>query len=177
LPIAWVERIFTVLSARYGKQFADMWAGQNTAAIKAVWSDDMAGFTGDEIRRGLEACKTRRYPPSLPDFIELCRPPLNHEQAFYEAVQGMARFRMGENVVWSHPAVYWAAAAMGNDIMTAPYSSLKARWSASLARAIGQGRKTTPAPAPALPAPPKVVADPERVSQMLGELAKKLKIN
>ena len=52
------------------------------------------------------------WPPTLPEFCALCRPPaqtVNHEAAFYEAIRGIEHRQRGEVGQWSNRAIYWAA--------------------------------------------------------------------
>lgn len=70
---SWVERIFARMSAMYGRLFAEMWAGTDLQAVKAVWADDLAPFSGQQIAWAMEQCKARDLPPTLPMFRGFCR--------------------------------------------------------------------------------------------------------
>lgn len=116
------------MAGMYGKHFADLWAGQPIEAVKVVWADGLAGFSGNEIGLGLEACKRRKFPPTLPEFLELCRPPINAEAAFVEAVQQMRKRHADGSDTWSNPAIYWAARELGDDLFGMTYKALESRW-------------------------------------------------
>ncbi len=107
----------------YGEKFARMWGMVQIDRMKAVWAEDLSDLTGAEIRRGLAACRELEWPPTLPQFRNLCRAPLDYEAAFYEAAQ-----HYGAAHVWSAPAVYWAAVRMGNDVRIQSYKVAIGRW-------------------------------------------------
>ena len=70
---SWVERIFARMSAMYGRLFAEMWAGTDLQAVKTVWADDLAPFSGQQIAWAMEQCKGRDLPPTLPMFRGFCQ--------------------------------------------------------------------------------------------------------
>ncbi len=160
LPIQWVERLITRMQALYGAKFAAQWEGVDLIALKQAWAEELAGYSGEEIARGLSACRERPFPPTLPEFMVLCRPPVNPEIAFHEAVHCLAQRRRGERGDWTHPAIYHATVTVGqHDVMNCPYSALKARWGKALADELAKGQW---APVPdayiALPDPGKTEA-------------------
>lgn len=102
------------------------------------WGEELddRGVTFDEVKRGLNHCiELYDWPPSFPEFLKACRPSLDYEQAFYEAVEQMHRRKEGKDR-WSNPAIYWAAVKLGGDIMGAVYVNVKSRWKATLDEAI-----------------------------------------
>jgi hypothetical protein len=131
LPTEWIERLFDRLAAYYGSRFADMWRGCDLAEIKRVWAAELGAFSREELARGADACRTRDWPPTLPEFLKLCRPALDYERAWLEACEQMARRESGEDR-WSTPAVYWAAVRIGRDLQALPYSAMKTRWATAL---------------------------------------------
>lgn len=76
LPINWVDALFKKFLIRYGRMWIDRYAGLGLSAdeVAEEWAKELAGFTGEEIARGLEGSQTSRFPPTLPEFIGLCRP-------------------------------------------------------------------------------------------------------
>ncbi len=174
LPAAWIERLFSRLVGFYGSKFADLWKGTDLAMVKQVWAETLAGYTPEEIKRGIDACLSRPFPPTLPEFLMLCRPPLNYEAAHTEAVEQMRKREFGEDV-WTSPAVYWAAARIGNDIRAQAYEQIKGRWHAELDKAIadvkaGRLPGEVPKKAVALPAPGETTPPPEKVKEMLAKM-------
>ena len=74
LPNAWIDRLFMRFSGMYGKHWADLWQGIPMEQIKAVWAEDLAGCSADQIRHALDHCKTHlKFPPTCPEFVGLCR--------------------------------------------------------------------------------------------------------
>lgn len=140
----WVERIFERLTMRYGAKFADQWRDIDATALWQAWAEDLAGYTGPEIGRGMDACKARAWPPTLPEFMLLCRPLANAQGEWAEAREQMARrLRGASGDAWSRPQVYWAAVAVGNyDLQTWGWEQMRPRWENALALA-----KTDPVPA------------------------------
>lgn len=182
VPLSWIEKLFERLSAYYGARFADMWRGCDLEGVKQVWAMELGDCTRAEIARGVSACKTRDWPPTLPEFLKLCRPAIDYERAFLEAVEQMRRRETGADA-WSTPAVFWAAVKVGGDLRAHPYQAIKGRWQAALDESI-EGIRTGKLPADvperreALPAPGKCSVPPEvakqRISSIRDMLAKKM---
>ena len=75
LPDAWVERLFERLAALYGSRFADMWRGTDLENVKRTWAEKLGGFAQrpEIIKAALDACDDRPWPPTLPEFLGICR--------------------------------------------------------------------------------------------------------
>lgn len=136
--------------------------------MKRTWAEALAGYSPDEIKRGLEACLTRVFPPTLPEFLMLCRQPLDFEAAFVEAVEQLRLREAGEDR-WSHPAIYWAAASIGQfDMRNASWGSIKARWTAALQAELSKREwPEIPPRREALPAPGRCTVPPDVAQQRL----------
>lgn len=174
-----MDRIFARLEAFYGARLADAWKGSDVAAVKRVWAEELAAYTADEVRKGLDACRARDWPPTLPEFLKACRPPLDYEAAFLEAVEQM-RLRDEGKDKWTRGAAYWAAVRLGRDLQTLPYVALKGRWHTALDAAAAQvASGELPAQVPvrtvSLPAPGGTSASKERVREHLAALVASLK--
>lgn len=128
LPVHWVERLFERLAAILGARIADIVAGADPKDVKREWAEALAGYTDDELRRGIAATRTRKFPPNLPEFLHLCRPALDPEVAWQEAELLMPLHVKGEPQDWSHPAVYWAARQMQHELRTSRYAEQRKRW-------------------------------------------------
>jgi len=163
------------MSYAYGSRLADMWGGLNAKQMeemKHYWAVKLGALSDGELLRGYDALQTRSWPPTLPEFIGLCRPNLDPAIAYHEAcVQGPRRER-GEEDRWSHPAIYWAWVNVGAFAIThQPYESLKARWSEALMRyANDPGLPPVPARAIALPAPGATLLQRQRARELLATL-------
>jgi len=155
LPQTWATRLVHRLVMTYGTRFWQAYEGIGEVELAQHWARELAGFTGAEIAAGLAACKTRPWPPTLPEFMALCRPWMDAQVAFQQAVAGMSAMRKGEIGNWPHPAVYWAAVRVGtHDVLACGWQTMRNRWEAALAEVLAQGAwHPIPAPAAQLPAP------------------------
>lgn len=140
----------------YGKKFTDQWAGADADELLGYWGQQLAGFTGAELKRGLDGLEARDWPPTLPEFKRMCRPPVDPLKAYYEAVAGVTARFAGEHGKWSHPAIYWAAMPLATDLQQQTYSQVKPRWEASLEQQMAKGEwEEVPRPMLQLTAPEK----------------------
>lgn len=171
LPAAWVAKLIAKMQVMYGAKFTQQWAGIPPDVLQAEWAEELAGFIGAELSRGLVACRERTFPPTLPEFMVLCRPPLDADAAFHEAVRGLTARKAGERGDWSHPAIFHAALEVGQfDILNSTYTSIKTRWTRALADQLAKGQwEPVPEVAPALPAPaPMSRAEAQQAMNKLG---------
>ncbi|MBV2180910.1 MAG: hypothetical protein KUL86_06695 [Castellaniella sp.] len=139
---------------------------------KAAWAEafDEDGITPHDVADGIKNCR-RMYdwPPSLPEFLRACRPSLDPEIAFHEAVKGLTARRKGEMGEWSHPAIFYAAVEVGQyDMLNSAYGTMRARWEKALDKQMAKGQwNEIPAPALALPEPRKTeLSDAEATKAM-----------
>lgn len=154
LPEPWIERLFARFEAMYGARFADAWKGCSIAHVKAVWAEDLGGFSRDELAAGIAGCRSRDWPSTLSEFMKLCRPPIDHQAALLEAIEQMARRESGRDR-WSHPAIYWAAVKIGSyDLSRKSLKDLDREWRKAYGDQLAIGRwDDIPKRLPALPAP------------------------
>ena len=128
LPRRYIDGLFDRLMAYYGEKFVRMWSVMDASRMRDVWAEELGDLTAAELKRGLAACRTREWPPTLPEFRNLCRAPLDYETAFHEAA-----FNYGmHGAQWTSPAIYWAAVQIGGDVRTLPYKALANRWKTAL---------------------------------------------
>jgi len=155
LPCGWAERIIERMQALYGTQFARQWESVEPKRLAEIWGEELAGFTGVEIAAGLTACKTRPWPPTLPEFVTLCRPWLDPEIAFRQAVTGMTERRNGKPGTWPHPALYWAAVYVGtHDLLACNWQTMRNRWETTLRDVLAENQwQPIPEPTRQLNAP------------------------
>lgn len=171
VPVTWVESLFARMTAMYGAKFADMWRGADVEQVKALWAEEMGKLSNEELKRGFGALMTRDWPPSLPEYIKLCKPAVDPMVAYYEAVSGVQARAKGEMGSWSHPAIFWAALPMAFDLGLQSFSQIKLRWERALAEQMEKSEwAAIPQPMVALPAPGKALLSKEKAGQMLEEL-------
>lgn len=134
-----IDYLFKRLAMLYPKRWSEQFkTNDELADWKICWAEELAerGVTFDEVKRGLARCiELYDWPPSFPEFLKACRPALDYEAAFHEAVEQMQCRREGKDR-WSNPAIYWAAAKLGGDIMNTVYLNVKKRWQVALDEAI-----------------------------------------
>lgn len=70
-----IERVFLRLSSLYGSKFADLWKGSDMGDVKSLWAEKLGMFAGNlsVIGSALDACDEKPWPPTLPEFLGLCR--------------------------------------------------------------------------------------------------------
>ena len=183
LPVVWIERIFERLHGRFGNTFLAKWqtgiaddSGLDLGVenAKKTWADELSGYTVDEIKRGLVA--RYAYPPSCDEFQKKCRPEIDYERAFVEACQQIQKRKAGTDK-WTSAFVYWAAVKLGNDLMSLPYQTIKARWQEAFDKAKeGVENGTIPNEIPekkvSLPSPGKTTVSQEESARRFAEINK-----
>lgn len=169
LPDAWAERIFQRMENFYLSKWVDSFGSIPRERVKQAWAEELAEYSVDEIKRGLEACRTRIWPPTLPEFLLMCRPVRDAKTEWVEACEQM-RVRLGGmgGDVWSRPQVYWAAVAIGwYDLNNTAWEQIKNRWVNALENARGD---QIPEYRAALPAPGKHCISREEAEATLAKL-------
>lgn len=177
IPEKWVKALFNKMAFSYGVKFADQWKGIDPDGIKRHWAQKLFVLTTDELTRGVLRLDSRAWPPTLPEFLALCRPPIDPSVAFHEALeQGAKRERCDpENPdVWSSPAIFWAWRRLGAyECARHPYTVLRGRWEAALAaeleREVIEPVPQAEAKVQALPAPGKGRLSVRRAQELIGE--------
>lgn len=171
IPKSSIDALFDRLHGFYGSKFLDMWAHTDLDTVKRIWATEIKKLTVPQMKQGYDQLAKRKFPPTLPEFIELCRPSLDSTAAYYEAVNGLHARDRGEMGNWSHPAIFWASAKMAFDLKSMAHSAIKGRWEAALQAEMDKSEwAAIPQPAPALPAPGKADLSREKAAQMLAEL-------
>lgn len=172
VPLSWVESLFARMQAMYGNKFIDMWRDADLPTVKAMWADEMGKLNSEELRRGYGALMTRDWPPTLPEYIRMCKPSIDPTVAYYEAVNGMQARERGEHGKWSHPAIFWAAVKVSAyDLKHIGFSQIKTRWEKALSDEMEKGEwSAVPEPMIALPAPGKSELSREKATAMLSSL-------
>lgn len=156
----------------YGAKFLDMWRGTDAALVKQLWADEMGRLSTEDLKRGYAALMTRDWPPSLPEYVKMCKPSIDPLVAYYEAVNGTQAREQGNKGDWSHPAIFWASVKVSAyDLKHASYSQIKQRWEKALSDEMEKGEwAPVPEPLQALPAPGKGEMSREHAARMVTEL-------
>lgn len=160
LPMAWIEKLFERMISLYGNKFLDMWRDINLQSVKQTWAYELGKLSRDEIARGATALSNQEWPPSLPQFIKLCKVEIDPLSAYYEAVNGVAARDRGEIGEWSHPAIFWASVKVSAfDLKNQGYAAIKGRWEKALAEEVAKRNwSAIPKPMIALAAPTNAVS-------------------
>jgi hypothetical protein len=165
------------MNAFYGSKLADAWTGSNLDEVKEIWAEELGGYSPEEIRDGVAAMKKRDWPPTLPEFLKLCRPPIEPATAHAEACEKYPRWLSGEDVNWTRPEVFWAAQKVGAwELKNTLYRQLEGRWTKALDEASSDD---PPKAKKALPSTSEAYADPEvkaRVAEGLRQLATRMRM-
>jgi len=154
LPSEWIERIFLRMTGMYGGRFLDMWKDVDPAVVKQTWAEGLAGYSGTEIQRGLEACKQRaNFPPTLPEFCKMCRSEADTAHAESLFVFAQHAIHLGD---WQgNRLAYWTTQFVGAaDVRNNPWIYIKSRWVKTLNDCLAETvLPEIPPPRAALPAP------------------------
>jgi hypothetical protein len=77
LPRKKVDEIFRYFEAAYGSLFIDRWKNGDIEEVKALWATELAPFADGPhcFSSALRAMISDglKFPPSLPEFVQLCR--------------------------------------------------------------------------------------------------------
>lgn len=76
LPASWVDRLFARFIAFYGSQkVGTMWVDAGMDEVKSVWAEQLGRFEPSSIAGALQRLVDggSQWPPTLPEFVELCR--------------------------------------------------------------------------------------------------------
>jgi len=139
-----VPRMLSAIDRLYGR-FASMymhkWSSHFTSPAviadwKKAWSSALIaeGITPRLALEGVERCRTEypTWPPSEGQFVALCKPPMDYEQAFRDAVRELRKRLLNDpdkQPHWPIPALYWATVDYGQgELVEASYGQAAARW-------------------------------------------------
>lgn len=67
---AWLWRR---MSSIFGARFLDMWQAVDPVDMQAEWSAALRGMSREELQRGISRLYHTSHPPTLPEFLVLCR--------------------------------------------------------------------------------------------------------
>lgn len=127
------------------------------------WANALSGYRVGEVKAGLLSCRSKPWPPTLPEFLALCRPPPDFEKSFADAQEQVSRRAFNEDV-WSNKALYWTAVEFGfHDLRSMSWTQAKNRWSRIYVEKLAKEDElpSIPLPMHALPEPGKSETDIE----------------
>lgn len=173
--LAGTGKLFAIMSAMYGRLWFDQWADTPAAIMEEVWRTELKGFSASEIQAGVAACRNLTWPPTLPQFLKLCRPDIDADFAWKVAGEGMRARQRGEMGNWPDPCIFWAASRFGPfEVLNEPLANHRVSWVAELDRARNQKAKgllpEIPVPRTGLIAPGKAVTPKEEARKRIREL-------
>lgn len=158
VALAGASFLFQRIRGQLGNKFAEMFAADLPTALEE-WAMGLVGFRQHEIDRGLTECSNRKFAPTLGEFKHFCRPTLDPQFAWLEAVDGIKARDKGETGEWSHPAVYRAVMAMSYDFRRGSFQQLRVQWERILTKEFENGWGD-----PVLPVPERVEHQPARTA-------------
>lgn len=138
LPLNWVEAIHRKFVTYWGEAFLNKWNAIPMDELLVAWSEELAGYTPEELKRGLAACKEKTFPVSFPEFLMLCRPVLTPERALAEALT-QSQLRPGGKDKWSHPAVFWTFYNLSWEFKNLTTKELEKRWVPEFQQVMAKG--------------------------------------
>jgi hypothetical protein len=177
-PLSMMDRLFNRMDGAYPHKWRSAFANQQAIQNwRDAWAAkfDCAGLSPKEVSDGIDRCTDMYdWPPSLPEFLKACRPSIDCERAFIEAVEQM-RIRSSGLDSWSSPVVYWAAASLGSDLSNNHYGAISKRWAAALDKASariksGELPNVVPARLEALPEPGQQSVSEEQAIENIAKL-------
>lgn len=179
LGMSLMDHLFDRLSGKYPGRWAGLF--KNEKAVdnwRTEWADAFTkkAITPHEVARGLDACNDLYdWPPTLPEFLHACRPPMDAESAFREAIRQMSLRHMDGSDQWSSPLVYWAAVKFGAfDLQHQSWDQAKGRWKRILDELGGQPLDPVPPRREALPEPGHSVLSKDEAVRRMADLKAKL---
>lgn len=159
---ALIDTLFDKFSALFMARWATRFRDEaQVEAWRAEWSAALSAekVTPRMVRTALDRCRRLEWPPSLSEFLALASVVPDFEGAFAEALRNMTAVSFGEQVEWSHPAIYWAAQEFGGfELRNTSYALAKKRWDKLLGAQLARTFIPAVPKAPALPPPGKTTS-------------------
>jgi hypothetical protein len=77
-----IEALFSKMTAFYGDKFAMMWRGAKLDEVQKAWAIELAKLSREQLKAGSESMTALPKPPTLPEFIALCKQARLEQAAF-----------------------------------------------------------------------------------------------
>ncbi|PRE20314.1 hypothetical protein [Burkholderia multivorans] len=81
LPQHWVEALFSKMAAFYGSRFASLWNGVNVVEVQRAWAIELGKLSREQLKAGSDNLTALPKPPTLPEFVALCRQARSEQMA------------------------------------------------------------------------------------------------
>jgi hypothetical protein len=181
--IAPIDHLFNRLDGIYvGKWRAAFSSDSSIKNWRDAWAEAIIeeGLTPNEIKKGIKECrKLYDWPPSFTEFLKACKPSIDYETAYYEAVKQLQNRKQGTDK-WTDSAIFWAASRMSTDINSQPFINIKSRWRTTIdeiRKEITEGKTPNHIPEKKneLPAPGKTTVSKEESKKRFAEIYNILK--
>lgn len=90
-PRHWVAALFEKMTRMWGNTFLDKWRDVDLEGVMQEWGRGLRKLSGAELKAGVDALMTLKFPPSLPEFYGLCKQMRLHEMPRADALTDQTR--------------------------------------------------------------------------------------
>lgn len=73
VPESWVNELFKRMGRMWGNAFLDKWPADDLRGVKIEWAKALRKLSNAELKAGVDALLSLKFPPSLPEFHGLCK--------------------------------------------------------------------------------------------------------
>lgn len=91
VPEHWITELFKRMHRLWGNTFVDKWRDVEMAGMKIEWAKALKKLSSAELKAGVDALLTLKFPPSLPEFYGLCKQMRLVEMPRAEAITNQAK--------------------------------------------------------------------------------------
>jgi hypothetical protein len=169
-----MDHLFNRLDGLYPHKWKSNF--QNQEAIDnwmAAWAEafEESHVTPQQIAQAIRLTKSLYdWPPSIKEFLGMCNPIQDMDKAYYEAIALIAARDMGEAGTYSHPAIYWTAMELRQQLVSGTYSQVMPKFQRALTEQLEAGEwKPVPDPVKLLKAAPRSPRATELATKLVAE--------
>lgn len=72
-PRHWVAALFEKMTRMWGNTFLDKWRDVDLEGVMIEWGRGLRKLSKSELKAGVDALMSLKYPPHLPEFFALCK--------------------------------------------------------------------------------------------------------
>lgn len=174
LGISLMDHLFNRLDGLYPNRWrAAFSSNQAIANWREAWAEafDEERITPQDVAAGIKACRKQYdWPPSLPEFLKSCRPPVDYEALYISAAMSAS------SGIWHNKLAYWATQSAGAfEVRNEPFAKMKTRWTKVVDELIADGElPEIPPRREALPSPGRQSISREEAAKRTAELGVKV---